>query len=125
MEFGLETASPAAVPDIAEIWNAGWHEAHAALVPDALRRLRTFQSFVDRAATHTDDTRIAVVGRDILGFCMTRDDELYQMYVAKTARGSGVAGTLIADAEARIVSGGHSTAWLCVRGRQPSGNAVL
>ena len=46
------------------------------------------------------------------GFHMLKDDELYQFYLAREARGSGIATTLIADAEARLAARGVATAWL-------------
>jgi hypothetical protein len=33
---------------IAELWHAGWHDAHAGLVPEALTRVRTRESFAAR-----------------------------------------------------------------------------
>lgn len=65
------------------------------------------------------DTRIAVDGSKLLGFCMTKEDELYQMYVSQQARGSGVAQALIKDAESRIKAAGHEMAWLaCAMGNE-------
>ena len=46
------------------------------------------------------------------GFYMLKDDELYQFYLAREARGSGIAAALIADAEARLAARGVATAWL-------------
>ena len=46
------------------------------------------------------------------GFHMLKGDELYQCYVARSARGSGVAAALIADAESRLGGRGIATAWL-------------
>ena len=57
---------------------------------------------------------VRVVGAlgDPAGFCIVRDDELYQLYVAAESRGSGVAAALIADAETRLSARGVQTAWL-------------
>ena len=53
------------------------------------------------------------------GFCMVKHDELYQLYVAAHARGSGVAAALLADAEERLAAGGVETAWLaCAIGNE-------
>lgn len=112
--MGYRIVSPTAdhVPRIARIWSAGWHDAHADIVPSELCRLRTDDSFVERAAQHASNTRIAVAGDDVLGFCMTKADELYQMYVSRQARGTGAAQALIADAEARMRAAGHDMSWL-------------
>jgi GNAT superfamily N-acetyltransferase len=39
-------------------------------------------------------------------------DEVNQLYVARSARGTGLAGRLLAEAEARIRAGGARTSWL-------------
>lgn len=46
------------------------------------------------------------------GLCTLRGDELYQLYVAREARGSGAARLLIEDAEQRLRGQGLSNAWL-------------
>jgi GNAT superfamily N-acetyltransferase len=43
---------------------------------------------------------------------MLKDDELYQFYLARQARGTGLAAALIADAEALLAARGVATAWL-------------
>ena len=47
-----------------------------------------------------------------LGFYALKDAELYQLFVSKPARGTGVAAALIADAESRLSQSGVHTAWL-------------
>jgi ribosomal protein S18 acetylase RimI-like enzyme len=37
-----------------------------------------------------------------VGFCVVKDEELYQLFVAAESRGSGIAVELVADAEARL-----------------------
>ncbi len=122
MDVTLEPASEGDIDQISAIWDAGWHEAHAEIVPPALRALRTPESFRDRARANLVGTSIARRGAEILGFCMIQDDELYQMYVSVTARGSGVAQALIEEAEARIRGAGHPLAWLaCAIGNGRAG----
>jgi len=54
-----------------------------------------------------------------LGFTMLKGDEVYQLYVSRTARGSGVASALMADAEQRLAARGVSDAWLaCAIGNE-------
>ena len=47
-----------------------------------------------------------------MGFHLLKDDELYQLYVAAEARGTGAAAALMADAEAQLAARGVETAWL-------------
>jgi ribosomal protein S18 acetylase RimI-like enzyme len=50
---------------------------------------------------------------------MLKGHELYQLYVSASARGSGVALTLITDAETRLAQVGVTTAWLaCAIGNE-------
>ena len=112
MRYTLEFPTDAHLGQISAIWETGWHEAHAAIVPSALCEFRTSKSFHDRTLENLATTRIATDGSEVLGFCMVKKDELYQMYVSANARGSGVARLLIEDAENRISVAGHRTAWL-------------
>lgn len=121
----LSERSPAegqAAPDpaddeetLADIWHTAWHEAHAKHVPDALTKLRTRTDFVRRLSEMRDDT---IVDRDaqgsIAGFCVVRGNEIYQLFTAQHARGSGAAQRLIAAGEARIKAAGHTSATLDV-----------
>jgi GNAT superfamily N-acetyltransferase len=45
---------------------------------------------------------------------MVVNDEVEQVYVSGNHRGSGVAGTLIAEAERQVKTNGHDEAWLAV-----------
>ncbi len=122
MTYRLENATKAQFEQIAELWETGWHDAHAEIVPSDLCALRTSKSFRARTLDNLALTRVAVDGSKVLGFCMTKEDELYQMYVTQQARGSGVAQTLIADSERRIRAAGHKTAWLaCAKGNERAG----
>lgn len=46
------------------------------------------------------------------GLCWVKGEELYQIYVAPQARGTGAAVALVADAEARLRDAGVGMAWL-------------
>lgn len=112
MSVLIQSPKPNYVPAIASIWHAGWHEAHAPIVPKGLTDLRTLDSMQTRSAKYLDQTRVALIDGQVAGFCMVLGDELYQMYVAPQARGTGAAGALMADAEQRIAKAGNSVAWL-------------
>lgn len=110
----IRRATPADAPAVAEIWYAGWPDGHLEHVPAELVAVRTNESFRMRAASRVADTVVAEVGGSVAGFTMIVDDEVEQVYVAASHRGSGVADALLADAEARIRADGHSRAWLAV-----------
>lgn len=102
----------AEVGHLAGLWHEGWHDAHAAIAPPGLARARAFDSFRERMAAALPDTFVVGPPGVPSGFYMLKDDELYQFYVAREARGSGIASTLIVDAEARLAARGVETAWL-------------
>lgn len=100
------------IQQAAEVWHAGWHEAHAPIVPSDLTEQRTLDSFVERLRKYAPTTRIAVRDNQVLGLCVVLNDEINQMYVSPHARGTDLAAGLIRDGEQRIQAGGHMTAWL-------------
>jgi GNAT superfamily N-acetyltransferase len=112
IEYQLTDMHPDDVPQAAQLWSLGWHDGHADVVPKALARLRTLDSFQERLKENVSATRIGRSGADVLGFCITHDDEIYQMYVSGQARGSGLAQALMADAERKMLDAGHQSAWL-------------
>jgi GNAT superfamily N-acetyltransferase len=88
-------------------------------VPPELTRLRTVESFRDRLRAALTDVRVVDASGLPVGFSVVKGDELYQLFVSAHARGSGVAGALIADAELRLRSNGVETAWLaCAIGNE-------
>ena len=100
------------VDQLTQIWYDGWNDAHAEILPAELKRLRTLDSFTDRMRAALSNVRVVGPSGEPVGFSMIKDDELYQLYVSKDARGSGVAAALIADAEAKLAQNGFQKAWL-------------
>jgi GNAT superfamily N-acetyltransferase len=108
----VRDAEPADLKPLAHLWCSGWRDGHEGLLPEALTRLRTLESFEDRLAAALPKVRtLGPVGVP-LGFHLLKDDELYQFYLAAEARGTGAAAVLMADAEARLSQAGVQTAWL-------------
>ncbi len=112
MIFRIIDLNETDIAQAVQIWETGWHDAHASIVPKQLVELRTSESFLKRLHEHSANTRIGTNGDEPLGLCITKGDELDQMYVSPKARGLGLAQALMADAEDRLRSAGHSTAWL-------------
>lgn len=112
-------AEAAELGPLAQLWYDAWQDAHAHLVPAGLARLRTLESFRPRLAAALADVRVVGAAGQPQGFCMTRQDELYQLFVSAPARGSGIAAVLLADGERRLADAGVRSAWLaCVIGNE-------
>jgi ribosomal protein S18 acetylase RimI-like enzyme len=119
--------TPDDVGPLADIWRAGWREAHIGRVPDALVTARTAESFTTRAAAMQSRTTVArlqgTTAPQVAGFVTVADDEIEQLYVDPGHRGTGVAGLLLDAAEAAIRSAGHAEAWLAVVGDNATARA--
>ena len=108
----VRAATEAEIGRLAAIWHQGWHEAHAAILPPQLTRIRTLDRFRDRIRAALPAVRVIGPPGEPEGFAMVQGDELYQLFVAAGARGSGVAAALVADAEARLAAARVEVAWL-------------
>ena len=97
---------------VAQLWHDGWRDAHLAIVPETLARVRTLESFRLRTRLDLPDVRVAGAPGQVLGFYTLKGDEVYQFYVGAAARGTGVAAALMADAEVRLAARGVGVAWL-------------
>ena len=106
----LRQATATDAPKIADIWHLGWRDGHLGFVPQELVAARHKDSFRTRAARRVSDTTVAVIGGEVAGFVMVVGDEVEQVYVAASHRGTGVADTLMTEAERQITRAGHSTA---------------
>ena len=108
----LRPATDADAPAVAELWHAGWHDAHPGHVPEGLTAARTLESFHSRAAGAVGATTVAVVDDRLAGFVMVVGDEVEQVYVGAADRGSGVATVLLDAAAGQVAAQGHEVAWL-------------
>jgi GNAT superfamily N-acetyltransferase len=110
--MNVRHAEESELDHLAKLWHDGWRDAHASLVPAELARLRTLESFRERLEAGLENVRVAGPRGRPDGFSMVKGDELYQLFVAAAARGTGLAAELLSDAEARIAAEGVETAWL-------------
>ncbi|MEO3433840.1 GNAT family N-acetyltransferase [Inquilinus sp. CAU 1745] len=108
----MRDAESVDIDPLARLWHDGWRDAHARILPAELARRRTLESFRQRLADNLAHTRVAGAPGHPTGFCMVKQDELYQLYVSADARGSGIAAALLADGENRLSACGVTTAWL-------------
>jgi GNAT superfamily N-acetyltransferase len=100
---------------VADLWHVGWHDGHAGQVPEGLTRARTLDAFHQRTPSRVDDTTVAVsADGELLGFVMVVDDEVEQVFVARSARGTGLASRLLTEAEQQVAASGREVAWLAV-----------
>ena len=108
----VRPAEPDEIPRLARIWYDGWQDAHAGILPEALRRVRTLESFEQRVRDALANTRVVGPPGEPVGLCMVKGDELDQLYVALEARGTGAAQALIAEGEDRVRATGATLIWL-------------
>lgn len=108
----IRLAEATEVDALAKLWHEGWQDAHAAILPAELRRVRTLASFRDRLRASLPDVRTTGAVNAPLGFCIARGDELHQLFVSAQSRGQGIAAALVGDAEVRIRANGANVAWL-------------
>ena len=111
----IRPAVAADMAAVADLWHEGWHDGHAGRVPAGLTAERTLAAFHERTPARVDETTVAVSDAGVLlGFVMVVGDEVEQVFVARDARGSGVAGSLLAEAERQVAAAGRAEAWLAV-----------
>ena len=108
----VRNAEDTEIDHIGRVWFDAWRDAHLALAPAELTRARTLESFRQRIADAITEVRVIGPVGAPLGLCMIKQDELYQLFVASVARGSGAAAALLADGEARLAESGVQTAFL-------------
>jgi GNAT superfamily N-acetyltransferase len=112
LSMTIRDALESEIPALAALWRDAWMDGHAAHVPAELTALRTLDSFESRLREAYPEIRVAGPVGAVRGFHVLKGAELYQLFVAADARGSGVAAELIDDAEARLAERGVPTAHL-------------
>ena len=101
---------------VAALWHEAWHDAHAAIVPAAVSVHRTPQSFAGRLVAFGADALVVDDGA-VAAFAVLSGTEIDQFFLARRARGTGLAGTLMDRLEGLLLAAGHVRADLeCVVG---------
>jgi GNAT superfamily N-acetyltransferase len=114
----LRAATLADVDAIAEVWHRCWRDGHWGHVPEALLPHRGLDSFRQRVPERLSSTTVAALDGRIVGFVTVLGDELEQLFVMDSARGTGTAVALIRHGE-RVIAEHSALAWLAAA----SGNA--
>lgn len=109
----LRRAADADIDAIATVWYRGWRDGHLGNVPAALLRHRWMDDFRRRVPVRLDTTTVAMIGPRVVGFVVTHIDEIEQLYVDASFRGSGVAAALLDHGEA-VIGARFDRAWLAV-----------
>lgn len=109
-------ARDADVATVAAIWRVGWQDGHTGHVPAELeeRRLAGDWSAEVRARLPSTSVAVSREGDEVVGFVTVIDDELEQVYLDRSARGSGLAAELLRHGEDVVRAAGHPVAWLAV-----------
>ena len=111
----IRAAGDADMAAVADLWHEGWHDGHAGHVPDGLTAARTLEAFHARTPTRVADTAVAFSDAgELVGFVMVVGDEVEQVFVGRSARGTDLAGLLLMEAERLVAAAGHEEAWLAV-----------
>ncbi|MEL6644280.1 MAG: GNAT family N-acetyltransferase [Pseudomonadota bacterium] len=97
---------------LAAVWHEAWHDGHGALLPPALIAIRGLDAFEAAAPRLTHPVLVAELGGTVAGFVGYEGAMIEKLFVARTARGRGVASALMAAAEAEMRAAGHKTAVL-------------
>lgn len=115
----IRNAGDSDLDHLAQLWFDGWQDAHAEVLPEELRRVRTFESFRERLREALPRVRMAEAKGGVAGFVIIKGDELYQFYVARAARGTAVAPALMQDALDLLRGNGAVVGWLhCAIGNE-------
>ena len=109
----LRDATAGDAARVAQVWESAWRDGHVGHIPDELLVHRTTRSFVDRTPAMLDRTVVAELGGQVVGFVTLSGDELEQLFVDASARGTGVASLLLAEGARRLRAAG-ATPWLAV-----------
>ncbi len=117
--LNLRWAEAEEAEPLALMWRTAWRDGHLGHVPEELVAQRSPDLFLKR--THDNLSRMKVAGPlgRPLGLCIVDRDQLYQLFVASEARGTGLAALLLQDAETQMREDGVERAWLkCAVGNE-------
>ena len=109
----VRPATATDVDAIATVWHDAWRDGHLGNVPDALLPYRTPALFRERVPPRVPSTTVATIAAKVVGFVTVRDDEIEELFVARSARGRGIADALLHLGE-EMIRRRYDVAWLAV-----------
>jgi GNAT superfamily N-acetyltransferase len=105
------------VAAVAALWHEAWHDAHATIVPVSVSCHRTPDTFATRLAAFGTDALVVDDGAGPAAFAALVGAEIDQFFLARRARGTGLAAALMDRLEGMLVAAGHERADIeCVAG---------
>lgn len=110
----IRRAGEADVEAMAGIWRLGWSDGHAGHVPVELEQARLSGCWTDEVRARLARSWVACDGDRVVGFVTVAADEVEEVYVERSARGSGVAARLLRHGEGLVRENGFPVAWLAV-----------
>jgi ribosomal protein S18 acetylase RimI-like enzyme len=113
LEITLRPATHDDVGAVATVWHRGWADGHAGHVPPGLHAHRTLDHFLTLVPSRIPTTTVAISDRSVVGFVTVHAEEIEQVYVDASARGTGMAAALLDRGEA-IIGQTYDRAWLAV-----------
>lgn len=112
----VRAASPDELIALATLWHEALQDSYADIAPELVRRA-TVDGLAERLRPLLTDLLVIGPPGAPEGFCALKGEELYQIFLAAPARGTGRAQALMARAEDVFRAHGVERAWLaCVVG---------
>jgi GNAT superfamily N-acetyltransferase len=108
----IRPARPQDVEAVLDVWHEGWWDGHGTAAPERLRKFRDRAGLAARIVPIVPWMKVAESGGRIVGFVSVKADELSNLFVSRTVRGTDVASRLLAEGEAMLADAGIEEAFL-------------
>ena len=105
----LRRPDPSEAEALVDLWYHGWCDAHAALTPRPVAAHRTRPAFADRLRRKWPKVLVIGLVGAPTGFAVIDGDTVDQFYLARAARGTGLARPFLMAVEDRLRAAGIGT----------------
>jgi GNAT superfamily N-acetyltransferase len=117
LEF--RTYAPADTDAVAVLWNEGWHDGHGDICPPEINSIRTPETFAARLPLYGSGLVVAEDDDSVAAFAALVGPLIDQFFVARRARGSGLARAFLTHLETIIRRNGDAAAKVeCIVGNE-------